>query len=60
MQVGPCTGISMGDDLWMSRYLMYRLAGEQEGAKVESPNARETLAQLWTRQCGPGPPCAPW
>lgn len=25
-QVGPCTGIKMGDDLWMSRYIMYRLA----------------------------------
>lgn len=25
-QVGPCTGIAMGDDLWMSRYIMYRLA----------------------------------
>lgn len=26
IQVGPCTGIAMGDDLWMSRYIMYRLA----------------------------------
>lgn len=25
-QVGPCVGINMGDDLWMSRYIMYRLA----------------------------------
>jgi hypothetical protein len=25
MQVGPCTGIDMGDQLWMSRYLMYRV-----------------------------------
>lgn len=25
MQVGPCTGIAMGDQLWMSRYLMYRV-----------------------------------
>lgn len=24
-QVGPCTGIDMGDQLWMSRYLMYRV-----------------------------------
>lgn len=24
-QVGPCEGISMGDHLWMSRYLMYRV-----------------------------------
>jgi glutamine synthetase len=25
-QVGPCTGIEMGDQMWMSRYLMYRVA----------------------------------
>ena len=24
-QVGPCVGINMGDELWMSRYLMYRV-----------------------------------
>ncbi len=24
-QVGPCVGIEMGDQLWMSRYLMYRV-----------------------------------
>lgn len=24
-QVGPCTGIDMGDQLWMSRYILYRL-----------------------------------
>jgi len=24
-QVGPCEGIEMGDDLWMSRYIMFRL-----------------------------------
>jgi len=25
-QVGPCEGITMGDDLWMSRYLLHRVA----------------------------------
>lgn len=25
-QVGPCLGIEMGDQMWMSRYLMYRVA----------------------------------
>jgi glutamine synthetase len=25
VQVGPCEGIQMGDDLWMSRYLLYRI-----------------------------------
>nr|ADB12589.1 glutamine synthetase II [Pseudochlorella pringsheimii] len=24
-QVGPCEGIQMGDDLWMSRYILYRI-----------------------------------
>uniref|UniRef100_A0A061QTY8 Glutamine synthetase n=2 Tax=Tetraselmis sp. GSL018 TaxID=582737 RepID=A0A061QTY8_9CHLO len=24
-QVGPCTGTKMGDDLWMSRYILYRI-----------------------------------
>ena len=27
-QVGPCTGIDGPDQLWMSRYLLYRIAGE--------------------------------
>ena len=25
-QIGPCEGIEMGDDLWMSRYLLHRVA----------------------------------
>ena len=25
-QVGPCEGINMGDDLWMARYLLHRVA----------------------------------
>lgn len=25
-QVGPCKGISIGDDMWMSRFLLYRVA----------------------------------
>lgn len=32
-QVGPCEGISMGDHLWMSRYLMYRVC-EMFGVEV--------------------------
>ena len=27
-QVGPCEGISMGDQLWMSRYILHRIAEE--------------------------------
>lgn len=25
VQVGPCVGIDMGDHLWMSRYILYRI-----------------------------------
>lgn len=32
-QVGPCTGINMGDHLWMARYLLERVA-EDFGVKV--------------------------
>jgi len=32
-QVGPCEGISLGDELWMARFLLHRIA-EEFGAKV--------------------------
>ncbi|EJT76293.1 glutamine synthetase [Gaeumannomyces tritici R3-111a-1] len=32
-QVGPCLGIEMGDHLWISRFLLHRVA-EEFGAKV--------------------------
>ncbi|KAF2812450.1 glutamine synthetase [Mytilinidion resinicola] len=32
-QVGPCTGIDLGDQLWMSRFFLHRVA-EEFGAKV--------------------------
>jgi glutamine synthetase len=32
-QVGPCEGIALGDQLWMSRWLLHRIA-EEFGAKV--------------------------
>ncbi|KAK6442082.1 glutamate--ammonia ligase [Oleoguttula sp. CCFEE 5521] len=32
-QVGPCTGIDLGDQLWMSRFLLHRI-GEEFGVKV--------------------------
>jgi glutamine synthetase len=25
-QVGPCVGVTMGDDLWMSRFILHRVA----------------------------------
>ena len=28
LQVGPCEGISMGDHLWMGRFLLERVAEE--------------------------------
>ena len=27
-QVGPCEGITMGDDLWVARFLLHRVAEE--------------------------------
>ncbi|KAF2003668.1 glutamine synthetase [Amniculicola lignicola CBS 123094] len=32
-QVGPCEGIDLGDQLWMSRFILHRVA-EEFGAKV--------------------------
>ncbi|KAF2735332.1 glutamine synthetase [Polyplosphaeria fusca] len=32
-QVGPCSGIDLGDQLWMSRFLLHRVA-EEFGVKV--------------------------
>jgi len=32
-QVGPCVGIAMGDELWMARYLLHRVA-EDFGVKI--------------------------
>jgi glutamine synthetase len=32
-QVGPCLGIALGDQLWMARFLLHRVA-EEFGAKV--------------------------
>ena len=32
-QVGPCEGIDLGDQLWMSRFLLHRIA-EEFGAKI--------------------------
>jgi glutamine synthetase len=32
-QVGPCSGIEMGDQLWMSRFILHRVA-EEFGVKV--------------------------
>lgn len=25
-QVGPCVGVNVGDDLWMARFLLHRIA----------------------------------
>jgi glutamine synthetase len=27
-QVGPCEGIAMGDELWLARFLLHRVAEE--------------------------------
>lgn len=34
-QVGPCEGISMGDELWVSRFLLHRIA-EEFGVGINS------------------------
>merc|ERR1712061_499226 len=39
-QIGPCEGIQSGDDMWMSRYLMFRVC-ERLGVNVTFDKARE-------------------
>lgn len=34
-QVGPCVGVSAGDDLWMSRFLLHRIS-EEFGVSIPS------------------------
>ncbi|KAB7501200.1 Glutamine synthetase [Armadillidium nasatum] len=36
-QIGPCEGISAGDDLWMGRYLLHRVAEDFEVAVSLDP-----------------------
>lgn len=36
-QVGPCEGIQMGDDLWMARYLLLRVAEDHSVAVSFDP-----------------------
>ncbi|XP_027204411.2 glutamine synthetase-like isoform X2 [Dermatophagoides pteronyssinus] len=36
-QVGPCPGISIGDDLWMSRFLLHRVAEDFHVAVTFDP-----------------------
>lgn len=33
-QVGPCLGISIGDDLWMARFLLHRIS-EEFGVSIQ-------------------------
>lgn len=35
-QVGPCLGISIGDDLWMARFILHRIA-EDFGVNMNEP-----------------------
>ncbi|KAI1713101.1 glutamine synthetase, catalytic domain-containing protein [Ditylenchus destructor] len=50
-QIGPCEGVSMGDHLWMSRYLLHRTA-EQFGVIVSlEPKMPVIVAGNW---CGSG------
>jgi len=46
-QVGPCEGISMGDELWVARYLLHRVA-EQFGVCVSlDPKPAVCLRGEW-------------
>ncbi|KAI6197786.1 Glutamine synthetase [Aphelenchoides besseyi] len=46
-QVGPCEGIDMGDQLWMARYLLHRVA-EQFGVLITlDPKPAVTLSGEW-------------
>ncbi|KAI6211010.1 Glutamine synthetase [Aphelenchoides besseyi] len=46
-QVGPCEGIEMGDQLWMARYLLHRVA-EQFGVLITlEPKPAVTLSGEW-------------
>ena len=40
-QVGPCDGLSAGDELWMSRYLMYRICEKHDVVVSFDPKPME-------------------
>ena len=46
MQVGPCTGIAMGDDLWLARYLLIRVAEEFGGVVAFDPKPMQVEKRI--------------
>ena len=46
-QVGPCQGIEMGDDLWMARYLLHRVAEDFGLLVTLDPKPMQTGAGDW-------------
>ena len=46
-QVGPCVGIEMGDQLWMSRYILLRVCEVRHGER------REGREKRWSGMVGP-------
>ena len=46
-QVGPCEGIEMGDDLWMARYLLHRVAEDFGLLVTLDPKPMQTGAGDW-------------
>lgn len=48
-QVGPCEGIDMGDELWMSRYLLYRWGRSIETKTLASRRGAARPRSTWGR-----------
>lgn len=47
-QIGPCTGMKSGDQMWMSRFIMHRVSIEREGGRKNT----ELLQYYVLRTCG--------
>ena len=47
-QVGPCEGIDMGDDLWMSRYILERVAEDFGVAVTFDPKVSKAKNSLFS------------
>lgn len=44
-QVGPCVGVSAGDDLWVSRFLLHRIS-EEFGVSIIIILNTQTIAAM--------------
>ena len=55
-QVGPCEGIQMGDDLWMSRFILHRIC---EIYNVECTFDPKPVPGDWNGACSLSNPTKP-